>query len=161
MNQILTDKDKLNASVVELCEISFTSDLIAMTLPSDCFKIAGWLNEQYSKPELIRDLERETEALTGLKAIVQPKVDEQLKIAELLKKDEQAQKEKRAEFNKACDEEFLAFYGKLVVLAEGYGWDINYLPQPHKTYALSYKHTLDVMEQQERERLAHIGSLAR
>ncbi|KIP72636.1 hypothetical protein SN11_15340 [Vibrio harveyi] len=156
MNQILTDKDKLNAGVIELCGISFTSDLIAMTLPCDCFKVAEWLNEQYSKPELIRDLEREAEALTGLKAIVQPKVDEQLKIAELLKKDEQAQKEKRAEFNKACDEAFLEYYARLEKLASEYGWDVNYLPQPHKAYALSYKHTLDVIEHQERERLARI-----
>lgn len=143
MNSILTEQDKRNTEIVELCGITFTNDLLAMTLPADSFEITKWLKEQYSKPELIRDLEREAEALTGLKAIVQPKVDEQLKIAELLKKDEQAQKEKRAEFNKTCDEAFLEYYARLEKLASEYGWDMDSLSQPHKGYVSSYKSLLD------------------
>lgn len=143
MTSILTDQDKRNAEIVHLCGITFTNDLLAMTLPADSFVISKWLKEQYSKPELIRDLHREAEALTGLKAIVQPKVDEQLQIAELLKQDEQAQKERRAEFNKACDAEFLEYYARLEKLASEYGWDMDLLPQPHKGYVSSYKSLLD------------------
>lgn len=75
-------------------------------LNEDNFKLAEWLAEEESKPELVRDLKREqiaVESLTArIEAILKPMRDSKKKSAEIIQEREDKKAAALAECNAVC-----------------------------------------------------------
>lgn len=75
-------------------------------LSEDDFRLAGWLQEEQSKPDLVRDAKREqiaVESLTArVEAILKPMRDSKKKSAEIVREREDKKAKALAECNAIC-----------------------------------------------------------
>lgn len=93
-------------SLLDAIDLSVSPEEIGSLgqLDEDGFRLAGWLQEEQSKPSLIRDLEREQIAVKSLtariEAILKPVRESKKRSAAIVKEREQRQ----AAAREACDE---------------------------------------------------------
>ncbi|GHY29728.1 hypothetical protein FXE93_12385 [Vibrio cholerae] len=95
-------------SLLDAIDLSVSPEEIGSLgqLSEDDFRLAGWLQEEQSKPSLIRDLEREqiaVESLTArIEAILKPVRDSKKKSAAIVKEREQRQAAAREACGEIC-----------------------------------------------------------
>ncbi|ENM3792536.1 hypothetical protein QSX67_002617 [Vibrio cholerae] len=96
-------------AVLDLIDLSVSPEEIGTLerqLNEDDFKLAGWLAEESSKPDLVRDLKREqiaVESLTArIEAILKPVRDSKKKSAAIVREREDKKAKALAECNEIC-----------------------------------------------------------
>ncbi|MDE1253765.1 hypothetical protein L9W76_11350 [Vibrio aestuarianus] len=96
-------------AVLDLIDLSVSPEEIGTLerqLNEDDFKLAEWLAEEESKPELVRDLKREKIAVQGLTArvesVLKPVRESKKKSAEIVKEREAKKAAALAECNAIC-----------------------------------------------------------
>lgn len=96
-------------AVLDLIDLGVSPEEIGTLerqLNEDDFKLAGWLAEESSKPDLVRDLKREQIAVESLTArietVLKPVRDSKKKSAEIVREREDKKAKALAECNEIC-----------------------------------------------------------
>lgn len=160
MLDLIPEHQKQAAVVLEFLHIQLTDEILSgLSLPVEAIQIHKYLLDESGKPEVIRDLKRERQALEQLKNIVMPIVEQRQAEIAAVKQREQQRKQLDAELHNGIDKVFLSYYEQLEALAEEYcqksgiklegGYiAVDYLPKLHSVYLAQYKRTLDRIAEQ-------------
>lgn len=92
-----------------------------LQIPEEAHEICDWLEEEQSKPAIVRDLEREKAVKRHLIDMLEPLVKQKQKAAKKSAQVVEDRKQRKSQFQAAADVEFRKFHETMTALAAEYG----------------------------------------